>query len=466
MNLVSCQDLTFTYQHQTQASIKDINLTVKQGETILICGASGSGKTSLTRIINGLAPNYLQGKLTGQAKTSHLVAGSAPIEAYVPLVATVFQNPKTQHFATNTTHELAFTLENLGKPADKIQWTIDHLCEIFSCQQLLDRNIFDLSGGEKQQVALLAATTTRPPLLILDEVTSNLDHAAIQKLRRLIQRIQAKGASLIILEHRLEWAVDLVDRFIYMEDGQITREWSKEEFTQLKDQSLHNLGLRSTNLSRQRQELQEKAKQSVTGDLQCQQLALGYSKKDPIIQSLDLSFNKGEITGLIGPNGVGKTTLAQTLTGLLKPLKGQIRYLGQKQSRHQLLNQAFLVMQDPNFQLFSETVKKEVLLQAKYPDQYHSVMKQLHLIEFEDRHPMTLSGGQKQRVAVASAVLSGKEIIIFDEPTSGLDYWNMQSMGQILQQLAQAGKIVIVITHDEELACEYCDRIVDFSSFE
>ncbi len=164
--------------------------------------------------------------------------------------------------------------------------------------------------------------------------------------------------------------------------------------------------------------------------------------------------------GLMGHNGIGKSTLARTLCGLMEPLAGQILWDGHAASAKQRLHKSFLVMQDVNYQLFSDSVREEILLGAAHPEQADAVMQALGLEALADRHPMSLSGGQKQRVVVAAAMLSDKQLILLDEPTSGLDKGNMEQVGRLLQQLKAQSRTLVVITHDEELAADWCDRIV------
>ena len=173
-----------------------------------------------------------------------------------------------------------------------------------------------------------------------------------------------------------------------------------------------------------------------------------------------MSFASGEIVGLMGHNGAGKSTLAKTLCGLLEPISGQMLWNGKKANAKTRLHKSFLVMQDVNYQLFGDSVLEEIQLGAAHPEKSSAVMEALGLDKFADRHPMSLSGGQKQRVVVAAAMLSDKPLILLDEPTSGLDRENMRQVGLLLQELKTQGKTILVITHDEELAADWCDRIV------
>jgi len=462
---INSENTSFRFLHTDDTFLKSIDLKVSPGECILICGKSGSGKTTFSRLLNGISPNYIEGDLNGQIETLGLVAGKADIEDYVPIVGSVFQNPKTQHFATNTTYELAFAPENIGESPDQIYKRINEVSEELDIKNLLNRDIFKLSGGQKQQIAMAAANTLRPKVLILDEVTSNLDQNAVEKIKKMIKQKKEQGVTIILTEHRLAWTKGLVDRYVLFENGKLVQEWKSDEFNQLTNHELRQKGLRAMDLSKKRKKLLEKEQKNVNCQdsylLQAENLSIGYEKKTPILANRTIGLSQNKITGIIGPNGIGKTTLANTLTGLLKPLAGKILWHGQTVSPKELVKKSFLVMQDANYQLFSESVSAEVLLNAKYPEQKDQILEKLNLSGLEERHPMSLSGGQKQRVAIASAILSGKELIIFDEPTSGLDYVNMQHFGELLNMLKETDVIIAIITHDVELSADWCDEVIN-----
>lgn len=235
---------------------------------------------------------------------------------------------------------------------------------------------------------------------------------------------------------------------------------------QLSDSELEIRGLRTNDLTPYRKKLEEKIqKETAPGNpcLTMHQVAIGYQKKHPVSVVEKFELGSGEIIGLMGANGVGKSTLTKTICGLQKPLAGQILWKGKKITPRELISKSFLVMQDVNYQLFSDSVREEVLFDTKDVKACEKVLKKLGLAEVAERHPMSLSGGQKQRVAIASAMVSEKELILMDEPTSGLDRFHMQQVGELLLKLKNQGKTVHVITHDEELAADWCDRIFKMS---
>ena len=194
-------------------------------------------------------------------------------------------------------------------------------------------------------------------------------------------------------------------------------------------------------------------------ELKLSSVTIGYHKKSPMYTVSEMCFKSGEVVGIMGHNGVGKSTLIRTMTGLIKPLSGDIMWNGRRQRAKELKKKSFLVMQDVNYQLFSDSVHDDVMLDTEDEKACGQVLEGLGLMPYADRHPMSLSGGQKQRTAIASAMVSDKRIIVMDEPTSGLDRYHMKQVGELIQGLKNQGKLVVVITHDEELAAGWCDRI-------
>lgn len=456
--------IAYQYKNAEKKQLESFDFKVRQGECVVLCGKSGSGKTTLTRILNGLSPNFFPGTLEGSGACLGIKFGEAKIENYVPFVGSVFQNPKTQYFNVDTTAELAFPCENMGYEPAEIRKRVEEKAKEFLVEHLLGRSIFQLSGGEKQRIAFAASCMLNPRLLVLDEPTSNLDQKAIEDFKHLIIGEKEKGTTIIIAEHRLAWILDFADRYLYFENGAYREEWDRDTFGELSDAELQKRGLRATHLESVCKAVGEKAELGCSAPLlEMEELSVGYQKKKAVYRIEHFAAGAGEIVGIMGHNGIGKSTFAKTLCGLLKPVNGNIRWQGKAVSHRELLKKSFLVMQDVNYQLFRDSVKEEVLLGTKEGTACEEVLESLGLLEYAEAHPMSLSGGQKQRVAIASALLADKELIILDEPTSGLDRYHMEQVGKMLCKLKEQGKAIIVITHDEELAAGWCDRIVRLS---
>lgn len=465
MKDIQCQCVSFTYQGSNTPALRDVTLSIKEGECVVLCGGSGCGKTTFTRLLNGLIPSFYAGELTGTCRTGTLISGTSEIEEYVPEVGSVFQNPKTQFFNTDTTAELAFPCENTGMSQEEIEARIKEVQTDFHLEKFMNRSLFHLSGGEKQQIAFASACMLQPGILVLDEPTSNLDNTAISNLHDMISHMRKRGVTVVIAEHRLAWLNDIADRYVYFQHGQIEHIWNSGDFLSKSEKELYELGLRSTDLSGCREKIQKRISMESKTEpvLKLEDLTVGYSKEEPVLHLPDITFGAGEIVGITGHNGIGKTTLARTLCGLMKPVNGKIIWNNKEVTKKECLNSNFLVMQDVNYQLFSDSVREEILLGARHPEAAEEVMRALGLTEIADRHPMSLSGGQKQRVVIAASMVSGKQFILLDEPTSGLDHRNMEQVGRLLIMLKNTGKTIAVITHDEELASEWCERIIHLS---
>ena len=462
--MIESGNLSFTYQGSKGKSLNDVSLTIEKGECVVLCGKSGSGKTTFSRFLNGLAPSFYPGKMEGTCRVCDLISGSAAIEDYVRISGSVFQNPKTQYFNVDTTSELAFPCENTGMSSAKISERMEEVVSQFHLENLIDRNVFELSGGEKQRLAFAVACMLKPELLVLDEATSNLDADAITQLHDMIAIMKQQGVTVVMAEHRLAWIQDLADWYLYFDHGRLMEQWTQKEFAQLTEEKLSELGLRTKDLSPYREKLKEMERWNCSGIpvLTIQDLTIGYDRKHPVLHLPDMSFMACETVCIMGSNGTGKSTFARTICGLLKPISGEIRWYDEKADPVQCLHMSYEIMQDVNYQLFSDSVREEVLLGNDSEAECDEILKELGLYEFSDRHPMSLSGGEKQRVVIASALMSRKQLIILDEPTSGLDKKNMQKVGRLLNQLKEKGKTVLVITHDEELASAWCDRIIRF----
>lgn len=462
--IIETNNLKFKYNSLDNVALNNVSFNINKGECVVLCGKSGCGKTTLTRIINGLAPSFFKGEIGGTCKVLKLEANKSVIEEYVPYVGSVFQNPKTQYFNTNTTAELVFPCENTGMARQDIKERLKWCIEYFKIANLTDRNIFKLSGGEKQKVSFATSMMLKPKILVLDEPTSNLDDQTINEIKKMLIDIKKSGVTIILAEHRLAWSLDFADKYFYFENGEIKNIYTNEEFRELNDDYLKSKGLRSIDLAPYKKIIEDKIKiDSIKPCLHISDMDIGYNSKT-IYNIKNFSIAKGEILGLMGHNGIGKSTLIKTLCGLLKPIKGDIFLDDKKVNKKELIKNSFLVMQDVNYQLFSDSVKEEILLNDDdNDDKYLEILKELNLLDLIDRHPMSLSGGQRQRVAIACAINSNKDIIYLDEPTSGLDRFHMEKVGNLLLELKKLNKAVVVITHDEELAANVCDRIVRLS---
>ena len=379
-------------------------------------------------------------------------------------IGSVFQNPRSQFFSLDTDSEIVFGMENKGMPYQTMLARYQQTIKELHIEKLRDRNLFDLSGGQKQTIAFASVYALNPDVFVLDEPSSNLDPDAIQELRRLLLLIKAQGKTIIISEHRLYFLNGIADRIVLMEQGELKQSWAAKDFSMLNAEQIKKLGLRSyTPTKLNLPELTPT--RNDTPALEVKDLEIGYEKGDPIVKHLNFRIYSGEIVGVVGKNGCGKTTLARTLCGLQKELYGEVFYSGSKIPAKRRIQKAYLVMQDPDYQLFTDSVYQELKLalsDRKEQDEklIDNILEELNLMPYKERHPMSLSGGQKQRTAIGVAALRDTEVLIFDEPTSGLDYKNMESVAGILRTLSKRGKAILVISHDNELLMKICSRVI------
>ena len=495
--MIEIKNTAFHYTGLDKGGLKNINLKIMDSECVLLCGASGCGKTTLTRLINGLIPHFYKGALSGEVIVNDKNIGEQELYSLAGVVGSVFQNPRSQFFSVDTDGEITFGPENIGLPKEEILKRKKNVITELNLRDLMNRSLFELSGGEKQKIACGSVAALLPHIILLDEPSSNLDWSAIRDLRKIIKLWKNQGKTIIISEHRLWYLKDIIDRALYLEQGEIVHEWTQERFAALSDSELASYELRPLNL-------EERYIQAFSGDMVItdkdidkisdKKEILGEPQKKRIVikdlyftytpkkylffkkrlSPVDadsctlripfLSAKLGEIIGIIGNNGSGKSTFLRCLCGLEKTCIGTVSIDGKIYTRKNLTKNCYMVMQDVNHQLFTDSVITEVMLSMEHPDEKKAekILASLDLLQYKDKHPMALSGGQKQRVAIASAMAADAVMLLFDEPTSGLDYRHMKEVSALLKELAKKGKTIFVATHDPELAAECCDRTIRF----
>lgn len=455
--MIEIKNVSFRHKEAEKRSVKNLTLTIPEGQCVLLCGESGSGKTTATRLINGLIPHYYEGELEGSTVVNGLDVTKAELYETARMVGSVFQNPRSQFFCVDTTSEIAFGCENMGMPEAEILQRVDTAARELAMEQLLGRSIFELSGGEKQKVACASVSALHPDIFVLDEPTSNLDMDAIEDLRRTLKLWKSQGKTIIIAEHRLYWLTDLCDRVIYMKDGHVELDVSMKEFLGYPAERVMQLGLRPVRLDDIKPQTVLFCEEN---HLSLRNFSFSFDREE-VLRIPEVTLPEYGVIAVVGHNGAGKTTFSRCLCGLEKKFKGTVTMDGKLLKRQDLLKACYMVMQDVNHQLFCETVEEEVQLgmTEENPEAVQQVLSELDLQNLSERHPMSLSGGQKQRVAIASALLGEKSILVFDEPTSGLDHLHMEQTANMIASL-QGKRTVFVVTHDLELIARCCTHVL------
>lgn len=432
---------------------------MNEGEFILLTGESGCGKTTLTRILNGLCPQFYDGEIGGRYLLDGKNAFDMELDEIGSRIGNVFQDPRSQFFASNVTDEIVLAMENRNYPRGLMESRLQEISTLLGIGKLLEKDLTKLSSGEKQKVAVAAACVTKPKILVLDEPSANLDTEAADQLGELLKRLKAQGITIIISEHRLEYLAELTDRMVLMQNGEIAGVYGGEQARAFSAEKMSEMGLRL---------FYPQAKKDIPAVTEnepfLQMKNIVFRRGDrTVLDNITLNAAKGKITAITGRNGAGKTTLCRIAAGLLKETGGDVILNGEKLNRRKRLHSCFFVGQDPDYQLYAPTVLDEVLLNIKKTPESTGrakrLLSQLDLSAFTGRHPASLSGGQKQRFLLAAALMWERPVLILDEPTSGLDGRHMREMSGLLRSIADRGSCVLIITHDTELIDLCADEI-------
>lgn len=480
--LVRIENLTYAYDDGRPA-LEDINLHLYPGKVVLVTGHSGSGKSTLLSIVNGVIPNVIGGRLEGFVEVDGLIPSEVGLCSIGRVAGTLMQDPESQFFALSVGDELTFGLRARGVAYEQAEQRARAAATRLGVNSVWASDIHVLSEGQKQLTGMAGLLAMDPKVLLLDEPTANLDETGRAALSRALLEIKASGRSVLVADHRLEWLRDVADEVILMQDGRITARGTLEEIA-------GQAGVRE--LREKEREALESVRVAVGTALEpeggevfgVENLNWSMPGEGPVrIRDASLSLAAG-IAAVVGPNGSGKTTIARVLAGLEAGAKGTFRVRGRKlaDDADRLRNTA-LVLQNADHQLQMRSVWEEAAgarrlalrsrgwfsrmptLSVEETAKVERTLERLGLLELRDRHPQSLSGGQKQRLVIACALMKDPALLVLDEPTSGLDGGNLKRLAVLLREEADAGRAVLVVTHDEDLLA-YCDRVLDVGVFQ
>ncbi len=463
--MIRIKNLSVSYDHNPV--IKDLTLNVNEGDWVLITGPSGSGKSTLARTISGLIPHSIKADVSGSIRVNgrnNLLSALSDISQQVGMV---FQNPGAQLFHLSVEEELAFGPRNLGLSENEVQDRVSRVLRDVGIENLRKNRPDKLSGGQKQLVAVAAVLTMEPRVLVLDEPTASLDVSSLSRLMEVLSRLKTqKGITIIMIEHRLHAVQYGVDKFYVMDEGQFVHQGPAVEV--LED----SVCRKAYGLRRPVEEKMVSWEKLITKNgamtqnepplLQLKNVSAGYNSRE-VIKCIDLSLYPGEFVSLVGENGVGKSTLAMVVAGLLKPRSGDINYQGGNKPRSGL--DLAMLFQNPQEQLFTDSVDEEVAFAAHNfglfdQQQHQAVLKKAGLENFSSKHPSILSLGQQLRTALAASVAIKPKIVILDEPTLGQDWGHLEKIMNYIKVLQQNGTTILLITHDYKLVHYYSQRVL------
>jgi energy-coupling factor transport system ATP-binding protein len=477
---LAVEDLSFRYRDRSSPAIQGLSFTASPGEILLVAGASGCGKTTLIRAINGLVPRSYKGELTGQVLLHGENTAGWKLSRISQRVGTVLQDPERQILGTKVLNEVAFGLENLGLERAEIVARVEEALGLLRITELRDRDTFTLSGGEKQKVALAGVLAMRPSILLLDEPLASLDPASARESLMMVRKLADEGLTVILVEHRVEDVLRIdPDRVLFMRDGEIRYLGPLSGLSSNVAYREVKLPARDI-LARARGEPAPPALEILPGVAGARPLtppivrfegvSFGYESEAIVLQAIDLEIRTGDVIAILGANGAGKTTLVKHAIGLLKPRAGRVLVDGQdtrQESVAQIAGTVGYVFQSPSHMLFAPTVREELAFgptnlghsREQIEKEVKEALSIVNLKEREKEPPLALSFGQQKRVSIAAILAMRSRILVMDEPTAGQDYQNYMSFMDAILQL-RGFDAVVFITHDVDLAVIYANRVL------
>lgn len=438
--------------------LENINFEIKKNTINLLVGKSGCGKSSLLMCLSRVIPESIEGNMAGEIlfEGNHIEDKSC--EHIAGDIGYMFQDPDSQLCTFTVEDEIAFGLENINLEPEKMEEIIDNTLDLVGIKYLKYKQLNNLSGGEKQKVALASILAINPKLILMDEPTANLDPISTLEIIELIKKLRDEmGKTIILIEHKIMEFEHIIDSIIKVEN----------KTTKIVDKDVYIKEYKKTKM------LPLKRKKNTNKEplLQVKNLSYSYDKSYSVLNDINFNLNKGEITAIVGYNGAGKSTLTKLLIGFLKPLKGEILLNNRnisKLSPIEIGENMGLVFQNPEHQFIKMTVEKELSLSLEVKGidleninrKINDYLERFDLLNNKDDNPFLLSQGQKRRLSTASMMINGQSILILDEPTYGQDRDNLQELVELLYKVNEEGTSILIISHDMELVKSCCDKVI------
>lgn len=496
-NALHLEGVRFTYRRSPNPALEGIDASIPSGAFCGIIGANGAGKSTLCYTFNRIVPAFYRGEFAGTVKVMGRDTASARVADMVPTVGMVFQDFETQIFSTSLQHEIAFVMENLGLPRDRMLENAAYWMREMGLEGLEDRDPATLSGGQKQRLALASVLAAETPILVLDEPTTDLDPLSARTLIRSLETLVHRGRTVVVVTHDLD-TLESADMILGMREGRIVATGSPRELyprietlerlgvrppellqlfsalgisqvphtPQDAASSLHQLGfaVRDTPLSKP-------APQGRPDFLTVEDLRFGYAPGVPLFEGLSLSFAQGEFCAVLGQNGSGKTTLMNLMAGILKPWSGTMRLNGVPilgLPAPERARQVGIVFQNPDHQIFQATCLDEVAFGLRnlgvstqsITERAMRALETVNLTHKASLDPFTMTKGERKKLALASVLACEPHVLLLDEPTTGLDAAEQDVMMNTVSSLVDRGHTVLFITHSIGLAARFAHRII------
>ena len=507
MDSIAIEDVSFTYPRGARPALSSVSFRQQAGEFVVLMGATGAGKSTLARLINGIIPEFVRGRMTGRVCVlGDDIKGKSVADA-AQRVGMVFQDFEAQLFSTNARLEAAFGLENLGLDRDEMRRRVPEALRLVGLEGYESRDPATLSGGEKQRLAIASVLAMRPNVLILDEPTTDLDPQGKRDIFKVLHALRSSGATVLLVEHELA-AAEMSDRLVIMSNGRVAAEGSPSDLLSRPDFMQEmcvrpseierlfaalNIGPTPRTIEEAASVLQargmvpspENYQRFIAGRsdastsnaspiMEAESLTHTYATGLEAVKGVNWRLAEGDFVAIVGANGSGKTTLVKHLNGLLRPTAGRVLLRGgdiAARTVASLGRDVGYCFQNPDHQIFSNTVRDEIafgprnfgLSEKEIAERVADAIKTVGLDGREEADPFALTKGERQRVAVASVLAARPPIIILDEPTTGLDYAEQRRMMDLVARLSAAGHTIIIITHSMWVVAEYARRTVVMS---